>query len=158
MIIKNVNLLSQSVLETADAICFTSNGILTTQGRLVMGAGVAKQFKNYYKGIDFHAGKCVKLNGNVCQVVLEIFRSTNKPNLHIVAFPTKEHWKDDSSMELVERSTQQLVDITNNKKWKQVYLAAPGCGLGGLDFYKEVKPVIEKLLDDRFVITYGIIK
>jgi hypothetical protein len=27
-----------------------------------------------------------------------------------------------------------------------------GSGIGGLDWYRDVKPVVEKILDDRFII------
>jgi O-acetyl-ADP-ribose deacetylase (regulator of RNase III) len=158
MIIKGVNILSHTIQDAADAVCFTSNGVLTKSGRLVMGAGVALQFRKYYENIDLHAGKCVKQNGNICQVVLKVLRDRNRPDLYVIAFPTKEHWRDSSKIELIKRSAQQLVSLANNNNWKQVYVPAPGCGLGGLDFDKDVVPVLDNLLDDRFIVTYGIIK
>ena len=45
---QKANILSNEIFTIADAICFTSNGILKSNGSLVMGAGVAKAFRDHF--------------------------------------------------------------------------------------------------------------
>ena len=59
-IAKNLDILSPKVLQKADAICFTSNGIVKKDGKLIMGAGVAKQFRDRFFGLDQESGALVK--------------------------------------------------------------------------------------------------
>lgn len=133
----------------ADAICFTSNGIVKSDGTLTMGAGIAKSFRDRYKGLSDLAGKWVKTSGN-CVGVL----TNTKP--HILNFPTKKHWKEPSSLMLIRKSAKELLEITNKRGWKKVYLSRPGCGLGQLDWEKQVKPLVKDLFDDRFVVCHWV--
>lgn len=146
------NILSTKLLHSADSVCFTSNGITKKDGTLVMGAGVAKQFRDCFVGIDQRAGTLVKQYGNICQIVQSTYIGGTP--LNILTFPTKYHWKDPSSLKLIEQSAFELIKLTNQYGWKLVFLPAPGVGLGGLDFNKEVKPMLEKIFDQRFVITF----
>jgi len=156
-IAKNLNILSQKVINKADAICFTSNGILKKNGALIMGAGVAKAFRDNFFNIDHSAGSLVKERGNICQIVSNSTRNPELPEgrrLDIVAFPTKHRPQDKSDIELIKKSAVELVELADMLSWKLVFLPAPGCSNGKLDFETEVKPVIKKILDDRFVITF----
>lgn len=146
-----VDILSQKLMESVDAICFTSNGFLKSNDALVMGAGVARQFKNRFPSIDFVAGKSLKKEGNICRIITSfVFKHT----LNIVAFPTKHDWRGPSDIELINKSAIELVKLADKHNWKRVALPAPGVGLGGLDFNTEVKPLLETILDDRFIITF----
>lgn len=146
-----IDILSDTVLKDADAICFTSNGIVKASGELVMGAGVAKQFKEKFGVvIATNAGTLVKRNGNICQWVAIHFA---KHPAHIVAFPTKYHWKDPSDLELVKKSAKELMALVDKLGWTKVYLPRPGTGLGNLQ-WSVVKSELEKILDDRVIITY----
>lgn len=151
MKIFRTNILSNDVLKVADAICFTSNGITKKDGKLVMGAGVAKVFRDTFVGIDQEAGTLVKKNGNICQVVRDTF-VLGKP-LSIVAFPTKYHWKDDSDLDLIEKSASELYNMANQYGWKTVFLPKPGCNNGRLD-WNDVKALLQPKLDNRFIITF----
>lgn len=151
MRIFRVNILSKNVLKTADTICFTSNGIIKRDGRLVMGAGVAKQFRDTFHDLDQQAGTAVKQYGHICQVVRQTIYLGN--SLNIVSFPTKYNWKNKSDIKLIERSAIQLVELTDRLIWKKIYLPFPGINNGGLD--KEfVTNAINKIFDDRFIICY----
>ena len=75
-----VDILSAEILNTADAICFTSNGVVKSNGELVMGAGVAKAFADKYPGASFYFGQWVSKVGN------KLFAMDNKPM--VVSFPT----------------------------------------------------------------------
>jgi hypothetical protein len=152
-----VDILSAEILKTADAICFTSNGVVKPNGELVMGAGVAKAFADKWPPLAIRAGHCVKMGGNRVHWLRDIFTYRLDDGCHkyvsVVSFPTKNNWKNPSSLPLIIESAKQLSDLTNIYKWKSVYLPRPGVGLGGLD-WSVVKAAIEPLLDDRFTVVY----
>ena len=154
---QRIDILSKRVLSKADAICFTSNGIVKYDGSLVMGAGVAKAFRDRFKDLDFSAGAAVEKNGNICQIVdTKITIKDQSLNSHlykIVAFPTKHHFKDPSDIELIKKSARELMELIEQNGWKLVALPKPGCRNGGL-VWSEVKTAIEPILDDRVVIVY----
>lgn len=125
-------------------IVIPTNGIVKTDGRLVMGKGIALEAKNKYKNLDLYLGYQVNRHYNRCFVYYTI------DNI-IVSFPTKYHYKEKSCITLVERSTKELVEIANWFKLETIYLPKVGCGLGNLDWNK-VKPLLERYLDDRFIV------
>jgi hypothetical protein len=138
----------------ADAICFTSNSIVKANGELVMGAGIAKAFKDRWPYLAVYFGQLVKTCGNkvhVCDI------ADGKGYRRIFNFPTKNHFKDKSDLNLIVDSAKQLVEIVNqmeifSKKKSKIYLTKPGCGLGGLNWETQVKPAIKDILDDRFYV------
>lgn len=152
-----VDILSAEILKTADAICFTSNGIVKSNGELVMGAGIAKAFADKWPPLAIRAGHCVKMGGNRVHWLKDIFTYRLDDGSHkyvaVVSFPTKNDWKSPSSLPLIIESATQLSTLANIRKWNNVYLPRPGVGLGGLD-WKNVKAAIEPLLDDRFTVVY----
>jgi hypothetical protein len=129
-----------------DAICITTNGVIRNDGKAVMGAGIAKQAKDKFPGIDDLLGAFLKLGGNNVHLILE---APNTPAL--VSFPTKNDWIDNSPLELIIRSSRQLVELTDQKGWGKVVLPRPGCGNGNLD-WNVVKCQIETILNDRFFV------
>jgi O-acetyl-ADP-ribose deacetylase (regulator of RNase III) len=52
---------------------------------------------------------------------------------------------------LIARSAVELAALATAQGWTRVALPRPGCGFGGLS-WSEVKPAIEPLLDDRFLV------
>jgi hypothetical protein len=140
----------QDIFDTAsqfDAICVTTNGVITKTQALVMGAGVAKQFKLKYPGIEYELGKKVRCYGNIPFLIY-------KKKQAIVSFPTKHNWKDKSDLDLIEASAKALVKLATSRFWTKVALPAPGVGKGGLSWKKEVEPLLINILDDRFVILF----
>jgi len=72
----------------------------------------------------------------------------------LLFFPTKHNWWEKSDLVLIEESTRQLRDFFDNVISEYpvpIYLPRPGCSNGGLD-WEDVKPILEKYLDDRFVV------
>lgn len=49
-------------------------------------------------------------------------------------------------------TTKQLIDICEGRGITSCYLTRPGCALGGLDWESQVRPLLEPILDDRFII------
>jgi O-acetyl-ADP-ribose deacetylase (regulator of RNase III) len=111
----------------------------------VMGAGLALAMRNRIRGLnDFYKIQC-----NTGKLVAGICINYPIPNKEqqILLFPTKEHWKDNSTVELVESA---LIYLTTNLELlniKQIALPPIGCGLGKLDYTKHLKPLITKYLE-----------
>lgn len=131
-------------LSKGAVLAITTNGFIRkSSGRAVMGAGIAKQARDRYPGIDHLLGHMLEHGNNVYVL--------NEEEPALVSFPVKVFWWDPASLDLIERSARQLVEIVDST-WpdQMVYLPRPGCGNGGLR-WAAVKPVLEPILDDRFV-------
>lgn len=146
-----IDILSDAVLKDADAICFTSNGVVKANGDLVMGAGVAKQFRDKFPGLAKMIGARRRVLGQHVHFWAGKANGYNRPDL--VSFPTKNDWRDPSDIQLIKQSAEELMHMADVRKWQKVYLPRPGIGLGGLSWDK-VKMELEKILDDRVIITY----
>lgn len=124
-------------------IVIPTNGSVKKNGENVMGAGLALQAKNMFPELPTLLGCAINRFGNACICV---------DKLRIIAFPTKRKWRENSSFQLIEKSCAELVRIVKaNKIPTPVYIPKVGCGHGNLD-WKFVEPILDKILDDRFVI------
>jgi len=134
------------------AVCITTNGIVYKgddgERRAVMGAGVARQARERFPGIDKLLASCIIKDGNRVHLLVE---SGGALPYSLIAFPTKHNWRDPSPIGLIVESSKQLKLLADAKKWTQVILPKPGCRNGGLR-WEDVKPIIEPFLDDRFFI------
>lgn len=131
-------------------VCITTNGIVKRDGLAVMGAGIAKQAVNQY-GINVAKtlGHKLDLAGNHAYHLGCQF-SKNDIEFDMFSFPTKNHWKDDSSLELIAQSAREMVVFANSLHLNEIYLPTVGCGCGNLNI-KHVLEVCSDLLDDRFI-------
>ncbi len=136
-------------------ILVTTNGIVKTDGRAVMGAGIAKQVRDRWAGIDKELGDRIIIGGNK-PYILGIYNIEDHLVL-ICSFPTKHHWKDNSDMQLIENSASLINEISKKdySEWfeKGVITVPAGCGNGGLR-WEYVKKVIEPHFDDRFTVCF----
>lgn len=131
-----------------NAIVCTTNTIVKADGTLVMGAGIAKEFAKEFPFLPKEWGRRVKQRG------LGLIVTPLKNGLNLVGFPTKTDWKQPATIELVEASLDELLTVTNIFGWKKVLMPRPGCRNGGLDWHKEIRPLMvdEFELDERFVV------
>lgn len=143
--IRRKNILDQSELEQLDAICVTTNGIVKSNGELVMGAGVALAFKNKYPTLPKDLGSKVKGYGN------KVHYFHNSP--FIVSFPTKHDWKNPSDMDLIINSAKELQNLIDVNKWMKVGLPCPGARNGGLSVDESLN-LLDGILDPSKVIIY----
>lgn len=131
-------------------IVITTNGTVKATGEAIMGKGVALQAKRRFPRLPKELG--ARLKG--CAMPYGKFSRGNDMKIfyqyNIITFPVKHQWFQEADLALIEESCRQLqVGCHGNIDTK--YMVRPGCGNGGLD-WKDVKPILEKYLDDRFVV------
>ena len=136
-----------------EAMCVTTNGIVKADGHAVMGAGIAKEANKYFH-LSGVLGKYLKQYGNRAFNLGRYQRLTlqNPATFTIFSLPTKHDWKNDSDINLIVKSCEQLVEMCNKFGVTKCYLTPPGCGCGNLNYESTVKPWISQILDDRFVV------
>lgn len=105
----------------------------------VMGAGLAKQFKDRFPWMFteyvFHC-KCSPFEpGDVTYHW--------KDNIYIFNLATKDHWKDPSQLLWISYGLTNLADLIEELDIKSIAIPALGAGLGGLN-WNDVKPMIEE--------------
>lgn len=122
-----------------------TNGYITVKGECVMGRGLALQAKLKYPRLPFELANLIKAHGD--RVFL--LRPYN-----LISFPVKLVWWEKASIELIENSCKQLVEIVTDSKEDNILIPMVGCGNGKLD-PSQVKPILEKYLDDRFTLVLG---
>lgn len=146
-----------------DIICITTNGMIKRNGCAVMGAGIAKAARDLFQGIDLILGQKLRESGNHVHHLLtspKLYYSMNtvhaEPDvrIHVVSFPTKNDWRNDSDLSLIVQSCHELVDFCNQIHANHCYIPRPGCNNGHLDWETQVKPAISPILDDRFIVVY----
>lgn len=133
-----------------EAICITTNGMIKTNKHAVMGKGIAKTADNLFH-ISQKLGEYLERYGNRA-FDMGFFAANNQEPHHVLTFPTKHDWRNDSDIKLIEESAKQIVRICDARNITKCYLPPVGCANGHLDYEKQVKPVLEKILDDRFII------
>lgn len=131
-------------------ICITTNGMVKTNGALVMGRGCAREAANRLTELPHILGRMVTEKGN---------HVLHADSLRIVSFPVKHDWRESADLSLIERSARELMALMDY--WSDpmhpnsVYLPRPGCGNGNLD-WEHVKIPLHDILDDRVtVVTYA---
>lgn len=126
-------------------IVITTNGTVKKDGSCVMGRGVAKEAKDRYPKLPYELGEQILKVGNCLH---------HWGDKGLLFFPVKHNWWEKADLELIEKSTKELQEFFDKVITDYptpVYMVRPGCGNGGLD-WKDVKPILGKYLDDRFVI------
>jgi hypothetical protein len=137
------------------AIVCTINTVCKKDGTLVMGAGIAKDFAERIEWLPERWGvRTARMSNGPTYPFVEIMQG-NHPD--IVGIHTKLDWRDPSPLNLVDRSIKQLYIVSMALEWrwgaqKRILMTRPGCGHGGLSWSKQIKPLMDKILDDRFVV------
>lgn len=119
-----------------------------------MGAGQALEAKKLFPDIEEKLGKYLQKYGN--RVFNMGVQMLNSRLMSLITFPTKHHYKDNSDPDLIRQSAIQLKQVANKFDLTKIFLPAVGCGLGKLDYERQVKPILQEILDDdRFVVVLG---
>ena len=107
----------------------------------VMGAGLAKGFKQRYPGM-FQSYKHCCDSGILTIGTIHPYHIDLEDNPQwIINFPTKRHWKDLSRIEYINDSLSATSSFVKPLGISSIVFPAVGCGLGGLSIV-----VVAKLL------------
>ena len=142
--------------DSAFAYVITTNGTVKKDGTLVMGAGIARQAREMFPGLDVALGQIVKERGNtpvVCKGALD--GDESGLSIVLITMPTKHNYFEDSDIKLIEESANRLMELADLHGISDIAMPRPGCGNGKLDWETQVKPVLSEILDDRFVVYDG---
>jgi hypothetical protein len=132
-----------------------TNLTLDNRGANVMGGGISLQVKQRYPDAPKFYGDLIRtqtcpgakpgsaLRPQDCTGPLVFLDETRR----LIYFPTKYDWHYRSSLSLIEKGLGQLVAILNAKPELKIALPPLGAGLGGLDWQREVWPLLNKILD-----------
>jgi len=114
-------------------LCFvTTNGTTRKDGRLVMGAGAAKEALLLYPNLAKYFGKRVAEVG--CRYHLLVHPEFSEGGWKkLAAFQTKLDWFNPTPVNLLRESLFKLDSFARANSTAVIYLNYPGIGLGGLD-------------------------
>lgn len=109
----------------------------------VMGAGIAKEFKERYPELFKQYVKDCRYN--VITVGNPITYAGPNNDRHYVMFPTKDNWQNGSQLIWIAQGLENFKDQIGDEISEDAVLVIPplGCGHGKLD-YSQVKGVIKE--------------
>jgi hypothetical protein len=112
----------------------------------VMGAGLAKVAALKFPYLrEIHSSVCRHGNLRPGRCLFIDIQNDGDPMFALMA--TKDHWKNPSRIEWIDRSMHELAQTYLD--WKaSCAVPALGCGLGGLS-WSDVRPVIESRASER---------
>jgi len=115
----------------------------------VMGKGLALAFKEKYPRM-FRVYKTLCRDG-LLRVGFPWLWSDTEGH-YVLLFPTKVHWKYFSRVEYIEEGLQSFAARIEGHAYgfpiTSIAFPTLGCGLGGLDFRTQVKPLMETYLSN----------
>jgi O-acetyl-ADP-ribose deacetylase (regulator of RNase III) len=109
----------------------------------VMGKGLALEFKKRWKSFDSDC-RDATLRGHLRLGQVWVYPTLEA---HLVAFPTKEYFRNPSRIDYIVAGLCSLKNSVISYQWKSIAIPALGCGLGGLD-WNDVRPLIEEAFQD----------
>jgi hypothetical protein len=125
-------------------IIIATNGIVKRDGKNEMTEdGISIQVNFIYGDFSKKLGDLIKEKGNVPYCMKEY---------KIITLPVKNSKKEKPNIGMIESNIPKLIKIVDKLELEDVYMVQPGCGDDGMDWKKEVRPAIKKLLDDRFIV------
>lgn len=139
-----------------NTICFwTGNLTVTSRGRAVMGAGLAKELVSRYDSIKVDTGRILS-QYTTSKVVKDKFNNSVSIQEHLGCvpvypgllsmFPVKYGYWEKADLEVIKKSAESLRRVAESRPTKHIVVNFPGIGAGGLK-YTDVYKVIEHILD-----------
>ncbi len=160
-----------SAWDQADLFLITTNACTRTDGRLVMDAGIARQARDRFPGLDARLGRAIRQTqsiatnrrGECCSWVTPycLLVSSNWPEAKLGLFQIKrQFWSQGqfyglSNMGMIERSVSALRQWCSEHPEAQVHLSFPGIRNNGrLEPGDVLPPIIDDLPDSVCVWPY----
>lgn len=111
----------------------------------IMGGGLALKFKDAYP-LNYNAYHrfCIETGLLPGQLYVHNLSALINPKW-IVNLATKNHWKNPSRTVWVRDGMNNLFEFVKHENIKSVAIPMLGCGLGGLDWQTQVKPIFEEV-------------
>lgn len=133
----------------ADVILVTANSYLKNDGSLAMGKGAALEMKNRFPKLPHVFGEFIK---NKCGHLGFYGVCISPENNFSGVLQTKYHYKDESTIDLIEKSLMELTEhmdlFAENVGYMQnVAVNYPGIGFGKLSM-DEVEPTLYKVCEN----------
>ena len=123
-----------------------TNTTIRKDGKAVMGAGMAKDAAERFPALS------QKLATHINRWHERLYVDQD-----VICLPTKRDWQQPSTIELVEQGCRELVELdrlfTMCSYKRLILLPKLGCGLGSLNWERQVRPVVDALLEsERFIL------
>lgn len=116
---------------------------MITKGSAVMGGGIALDAAEKFPNLPKEYAESLLISQ------IEFYYDND---IRVILLPTKVDWRNPSSLSLIELGVLHLTRLVKTKpSWFascKIVVPAIGCGLGGLDWETQVKPVLKPLYDD----------
>ncbi len=116
----------------------------------VMGKGLALQFKQQYPEMFTNYQRFCE-SGALTVGKLYLYKT---PGKWVLNFPTKKNWRNKSQLAYIEVGLQKFVATYQEKGIESISFPQLGAGNGGLDWEREVKPLMEKYLGELPITVY----
>lgn len=114
--------------------------------RGVMGAGLARQFKQRYPTMfAVYRDRCQLGLVRIGAIDVHVVESESSSRVIIANFPTKEHWRDPSKLQWIESGLVALRQVIVETEARSIAVPPLGCGLGGLDWSEVSDRIVRSL-------------
>lgn len=110
----------------------------------VMGAGLALAMNKHFKGLLYRYRLACR-TGALSIDNLWIY--TVNTHRQILCLATKVHWRDPSQVQWIDANLKQLSEDYQELNITSIAIPMLGCGLGGLKWKTEVRPLVYKHLE-----------
>ena len=136
----------------SDILKFTGDAVVIPVNCVgVMGAGLAKQFKERFP-TAYRVYQAYCKAGSLRPGTVMGTRLDGEHFKYAIFFPTKDHWQEKADLHEVCRGLDALVRYLPMRNIRSIAIPALGCGLGGLDWqdvkYHILRYLESPLLDD----------
>ena len=161
---RKADLFELAMEDGTDSICITTNGQYLLNGKAAMGGGCARVCADRWPETAIRLGRLLKqLKNNVPYVIGALDKNAHylEPTRQMIekkefkclifSFPTINKLIDGANLPLIKQSATLLKNDCDQYKLTGIICGRMGSGIGGLR-WADVKPEVEKILDDRFTI------
>ena len=127
-------------------VVIPTNTTIRRDGLAVMGAGLAKEAATRYPQLPSDMAKHIRR-----------FKDALYVDRPIICLPTKRNWRGTAQMEWIEKGCFELAELARILSSVQhdqpILVPQLGCGLGGLNWERQVRPMVDAILEgDRFIL------